>query len=268
MLDLTTALPAALPPPAAAPSPASTTPIFVTVPAPRERNRSKHLPPPVPARARRKCTWTAHEERFLLAWWGIRPDRWVARQLGRTVDGCELRAWRLGLRRRDQHFGFEEALSVFGIVRNTLHKWIARGWVTARKAPIKAYRRQQWSIAEASLFRLVDERSYLVDPAKMRPGHYLTELAKEAHAREGWRTTAEAAQLAHVAHNTFSKWLTKGYGPYFERPHHGGRGNVMRLVRARDVAGIAEAAERAASEHYHEGALRRERGKAARRAAA
>lgn len=216
--------------------------------------------------ARRKCNWTRAEESFLACWWGLRPDAWIARQLGRTVEGCELRAWRLGVRRTDNHFGFEQTLELFGIVRPTLRRWMERGWVTGRKAPIRTFGRTRWSIAEVSLLRLVTEKSWLVDPARMKPGHYLTAKAIEAHAREGWLTTAQAAERVHVAHNTFSKYLTLGYGPFFERPQHGGRGNVMRLVRERDLDAIMARAEEAAAQHFKEGARRRELGKRSRRA--
>jgi hypothetical protein len=228
--------------------------------------RAARLARAATARGRRKCRWTPREERFLIAWWGIRPDAWVARQLGRTVGGCEMRAWKVGVRRTDNHFSFEEALGVFGIVRNTLRRWIERGWVMASRAPLRTYRYRRWSIAEGSLQRLVTERSHLVDPARMRPGHYLTALAKEAHAREGWLTTAEAAERVHVRRGVLSKWLTRGYGPFVERPQHGGRGNVARLVRERDLPALVARAAAAAGDNYHEGALRREAGKAARRA--
>lgn len=207
--------------------------------------------------SRRKCNWTPGEERFLTAWWGLKPDEWVARQLGRTIDGCELRAWRLGVKRTDNHFGFEETLEVFGIVRNTLRKWIDRGWVGARKAQIRAFGRTRWSITEASLQRLVTERSWLVDPTKMKAGHYLTALAQEAHDRERWLTTAQVAERIHVSLSAVTRYLNRGYGTFVERPHHGGRGNVVWLMREGDLPALLARAEQAAAENLREGARRR-----------
>jgi hypothetical protein len=229
--------------------------------------RAERLARSVTPEGRRKCTWTPAEERFLACWWGVKPDAWVTRQLGRTLDSCELRAWKLGVRRTDNHFSFEQALAVFGISRNTLRKWIERGWVEAKRGPIRIYAQRRWSLSEASLRRLVTERAWLVEPAKMAPGHYLTVLATEAHAREEWLTTDQAAARVHVTQSTLTGWLSHGYGPFVQRPHHGGRGNVVRLVRAADLPALVERASQAASVNYRNGARRREAGKRERRAA-
>lgn len=207
--------------------------------------------------ARRYKRWTRREEVFLTGWWGIKPDEWVARQLGRTVDGCDLRAYHLGIRRMDNHLALDEAAAILGVCSRTITRWTSRGWVAMRRAPIKAYRWKRWSVSEESLRRLVTERSWQLDPAKMRPGHYLTQLAEEAHAREGWLTTAEAAARMNVAQSTVCKWLRRGYGHFVERLQMGGGRNVMTLVRERDLPALAARADAEAAANYSAGARRR-----------
>lgn len=76
--------------------------------------------------------WTPQEIAFLERWYGIWPDAKIAKRLGRTAVGVDVKAGRLGLRKRDNGYTARELGRLLGTDSTVISKqWIRRGLLKA-----------------------------------------------------------------------------------------------------------------------------------------
>ena len=190
--------------------------------------------------------WTARDLAFLSAHWGIHTDEWVAARMPsgpRTPEACKIKATRvLKQSRRANLLLAADVARVFGIDPTTVYRlWAPKGWVTLTRAAMRQGGGRVWVVSPNSLRRLVTETPWLIDPSRMQPGHWLTQLAQEAHA-DPWLTLDEAGRLVHRTSRALYMWLRKGWLTSQRRPHYGtqwGGHGGLHVVRRSDVERVA-----------------------------
>jgi hypothetical protein len=190
--------------------------------------------------SRWKRAWTDREREVLRVYFGIESDSQVAQRLTRTVWGVRMEAWRVGLKRRDNYVLMPEVLRAFGVARNTLKRWMARRWLSGYRTRIAQAGHRLWAFSAASLLEFVDGYSWVYDVRKMQHGHWLTESAQAAHARDRWLTSEQIAECLHVAINTVATFARRGYGPFEQRPIRGGGRGTAFVLREADLSTVRE----------------------------
>jgi hypothetical protein len=210
--------------------------------------------------------WTARDHRRLAAYWGILPDREVARRLDRTVVACLIRAKRhLGISRGQQHTTARAVARLFGVDESTARRWITRGWLTGHRSPIGAGGRfRQWSVPASALLAFVREHPlrYEFDrlAAHAGPEHWLTRAAAEAQRADPWLDVEPAAALLGYTVERLRDLAWLGRLPSAHRSVLGRRAHPWqgRLVFRRSAL-EAFRRDRAAAEHERRAAAARRR---------
>jgi hypothetical protein len=172
-------------------------------------------PPKPPRRPRRpaarwRTPWTAADDDVLRVYWGVQPDREVTRRLGRTLRGCRARAEEVGLRRLDNAVTLAEVGRVFGVGRTVVRQWVLRGLLAAAYRPVRRGTSRLWHVSAGALERFVRAHAHPRDLARMRPGHWLTDLARAHLAAQDLLTLAEAARLVPYRPATLCDWVRGG----------------------------------------------------------
>jgi hypothetical protein len=178
----------------------------------------------------------------------------VADALGRTVAACVLRAKRaLGLKRKDNLLTGRDVGRIFGVDPSTTYRaWRRRGWVSPTKSTVgTGCCATAWTFSGADLVRFVRDYPWAYDVARMRPGHWLTDLARAVHAEDPWLTAERAASLACVVRGAIVDWCAKGWLPSRRRPCYGqsggARGGRIVVRRSDLLAFLATLPEREAA---------------------
>lgn len=191
--------------------------------------------------------WSAAQDDFLRTHWGIRPDRWVAHQLGKARHTCQNRAHVLRLTLRDNIPGLlwvTDAATLFGVSANTVNGWITQGWLRREKVGavrIPGTGARAYPLSPDALRQFVETMPWAYDYRRMTPGHPLTEVAQGVGEREGWMRVDDAAALVHYCGSALHLWIADGLlRAEWRQPFglHQGR-RRFRVVREADVRALA-----------------------------
>lgn len=181
--------------------------------------------------------WTDADTELLSVLWGRKPDRVVAKRLGRTVEACDLRAQRaLGRCRLDgvQGWTARGVARLLGVDSHKPGRWAAQGWLAMDVAPFGYGKHRVKVVAESSLLRFLREHPTEYDWRKMAdPSGYYQRIARERQA--GLLTTAEVAARYGMTASGVQAWLAKGWLPGVKGNTSGGTGKWY--IREVDLAG-------------------------------
>lgn len=182
--------------------------------------------------------WTDADTELLSILWGRKPDRVVAKRLGRTVEACDLRAQRaLGRCRLDgvQGWTARAIARKLGVDEHkVLRQWLPNGWLVAKDAPFAYGKHRVKVISEESLLRFLRERPEEYDWRKMAdPSGYYQRIAKEAWEAAGLLPIAEAARRVGMSVEGLRRHVRQGWLPGIYGHTTGGAGVLY--VRAADL---------------------------------
>lgn len=200
---------------------------FRPTPVARERGRGKGT-----ARA-----WTEADDQYLSEYWGKRPDRTVARHLGRTVDACKIRATRhLGLARKDQFYTARQVAQILGVDRHRIVRWMREGVLTGSRSAVRcATSRRMWAVDEPDLIAFLRREVWRYDRTRIERGSYWRRVADAAWDRDPLLTVPEAAARLGVCTATVHRHLQRGWLRGVKRP---GKNTGTWLVWQSSLAGF------------------------------
>lgn len=149
--------------------------------------------------------WTPDQDAVLTEWYGRRPDGWIGRRIGRSADAVRVRAFTLRVRKSDHADWSANDIAVyFGVdVHKVTNRWIAQGFLTARRLRWPARRR--WAITESAVRTFIRRYPTEYDPARLDPADEWGKLARKVHAADPWLTPTQVARLKGVS----SDWVCR-----------------------------------------------------------
>jgi hypothetical protein len=153
--------------------------------------------------------WTERERDVLRARWGAEPPAALAAELGRTERACREEAQALRIGRCGNLTTLSDVAALFGVPRITVLRWERRGWLCTERSAVGQGQAPARHVPAAALRAFAEEYTWAYDPAAMRPGHWLTEVAAAAHERQGWLTLDQAAAVAHYSRRAVWGWIRK-----------------------------------------------------------
>jgi len=122
---------------------------------------------------RDRRNWTAMETAFVWRWAGRRSPEWMARRLNRGVTSIILKINRLHLSRRIREgYTARDLASLLGVDGKTICRWIAAGWIEARRQGT-ASPSDPWIIEEAALMPFIREHRADIDLRKVNQEWFL-----------------------------------------------------------------------------------------------
>lgn len=184
--------------------------------------------------------WTEREDDWLSDHWGVMGDDAIAARLRRSVVAVAVRAKRLGLTRRLAVYSASDVARLFGVGSKAVVVWAERGWVEARRSPIRCGPNRVWSFSERSLDRFVRDCGWAYDWRRMEPGEYLSNLAKRVDSADPWLTIPEVSRLLGRSPCFIRRWISRGVLPFRRRPkqQHAGDPAGLIVVRKSDLDGF------------------------------
>lgn len=85
----------------------------------------------------REDYWSTEDTAKVEQWAGTRHPHWIAKQLGRTETAVVVKIKRLGMSRLPEGYSQSDVAFAFGVSRDTVERWIRRGWLVSRFQPIE-----------------------------------------------------------------------------------------------------------------------------------
>lgn len=175
--------------------------------------------------------WTKAEVSYLEARFGHIADATIARKLGRSVLGIRLKAKRLGLRKRDAGNTARDVARIFGVDPTTVvDRWVAQGFLNARRAPWSQGPKPVYLTSDAALERFIAEHPEQIDLDKMPRSRF-----RDLVARDPWISLPEVHR--RTGRNTFAVAVAIRYGILRGR-RRGLRGRAHWYIPLADVVKI------------------------------
>lgn len=98
-------------------------------------------------------SWTAEEDAALEQYAGKRYPLWIARHLHRSLTSIVVRMKRLRLSRCPEGLNQTAVAEAFGCSRDTVERWLLKGWLGASRAP--AGNGERYGITETDLLAFI-----------------------------------------------------------------------------------------------------------------
>jgi hypothetical protein len=208
--------------------------------------------------------WTAREDAYLRAHFGLAPDAEIVQHLGRTLNAIHVRAARhLKLCRKDNFLTMRATARIFGVDDKTPLRWAERGWVSTHRGPFKQGPSRVRVFPEAALRRFIETMPWAYDWRRMKRGHWLTELARQVDEADPWLTCEQAARDVPFVAGSISAWCDRGILPFRRRPKQGRAGprEGMKVFKRSDLMAVVASVD----ERTHENRSRASRAAALKR---
>lgn len=183
--------------------------------------------------------WTPDDDYGLSILWGRKPDKAVAKKLGRTVAACKIRATRaLKRSRQDGIRGWtgRGLAKLLGIDEHKVtRQWVVKGWLTPSRLPYRIGQNRPMLFAEDDLVRFLREQPQEYDWRAMDdPSGYYQRIAKAAWEAAGLLPIAEAARRVGMSVEGLRRHVRQGWLPGIYGHTTGGAGVLY--VREADLA--------------------------------
>ena len=123
--------------------------------------------------------WSRSEVAYLQKHYGRKSDAAIAKALGRSLDGVDVKAGRLGLRKRDGvSMSARSVAEIFGVDSKLVARWVHDGLLKARRGYVLG-QHPVWSISGTAVGRFMREHPEYVDVAKMPDSWYRDQALKD-----------------------------------------------------------------------------------------
>ncbi len=182
--------------------------------------------------------WTPEDLDFLADHWGLRPDRWVAARLKRSVNACKIKATReLGIARKDNFWTARNVARLFGVDVHLVTRWIAAGMLAGRKSPVRCGNGQRmWRVDERGILAFIHRHTPHYDRRRIERETLFRLEAERVWQADPWLTADEAAAALGVQPETVRRHLRRGWLPGLKILEAGAHGGWR--VRHADLAGF------------------------------
>jgi len=144
--------------------------------------------------------WTRAELDYLSDNYGLMPDRALARQLDRPVNGIVIAAKRhLRINRKANFYTARNVADLLGIsCSKAVVWWIRKGWLQGCRSSVSCGGGRMWKFTEDQAVSCLRKRPWLVDLDRMQPGYFRSVVREEWEA-DPWYTLAEVGELLGLA---------------------------------------------------------------------
>jgi hypothetical protein len=153
--------------------------------------------PDEPARARKN--WTEDELAYLASKYGLVSLKKLAKNLQRTKGAVYLATKKLLNHQHiyDNFYTANELARLFGIDAKTVVFWVNQEWLRGRRAKYYQGLNRFWVFTEKSVIRLLKNRPWLFDIARMEE-HYFRSIIQAEWERDPWHDCKETAKLLGI----------------------------------------------------------------------
>jgi hypothetical protein len=191
--------------------------------------------------------WTEAEDAFVDSLLGTLELADIAvrltRRFGleRTATGVSSRLKRRRQSRWMNGLSLRDVERIFGLDHRAIIHWcVEPGLLVGRRWSGRGPQRG-WLFDMVDLDRFVRNHVYLLDLARMQPGHRLTQVVALESRSQAWRSVTDVAAYLHVSEETVRRGARRGLIPHKRRPGAGRFGEIR--VRANDFSLIRERLE-------------------------
>lgn len=153
--------------------------------------------------------WTEDEEDFLVENYSRKSMKVLCRKLRRTAVAITLRRRRLGIRRSDGFYNARMLGELLHVDGKVVAWWVDQGWLKGSRAPYHQGLHHPWVFHEEAVRRLIRERPWLFQPARMER-HLFRSLVLEEYTRDPWYDLKTAARVAGIGHEHMDVLALKG----------------------------------------------------------
>ena len=154
--------------------------------------------------------WSEHDCEALRDNYGLLSLRVLSRRLNRSPVAIRLKAKRLRVAMKDNHYSLRQISEIFGIDSKTMFHIVKEGWLKGRKAGYRQGPHKVWNFQEADVVAFIKRYPWTIRVEKLRDCHYFCHLLRQEWERDPWLSRAEAAAVVGVNPDTMSRAVKHG----------------------------------------------------------